>query len=102
MCINNSAGIFEDHLPKQKAHVVLEYCEPVYIKDLPKEQRKFVGLVKDIIEKLTLKIKNWYSLAVPVLYFIKDTSVLYPEFTKCLHLVFHEFSKCFTTILNKN
>lgn len=60
MCINNSAGIFEDHLPKiKKAHVVLEYCEPVYIKDLPKEQRKFVGAyVKDIIEKTYFKNKE--------------------------------------------
>lgn len=60
ICINNSAGMFEDHLPKiWKTHVVLEYCPPVYIKDLPKEQRKFVGAhVKEIIETTYRKNKE--------------------------------------------
>lgn len=60
ICINNSAGIFEDHIPKiKKAHVVIEYCEPLVIKDLPREQRKFVGAyVKDIIEKTYYKNKE--------------------------------------------
>lgn len=60
ICINNSAAMFEDHLPKiRKTHVVLEYCKPVYIKDLPKEQRKFVGAhVKEIIETTYFKNKE--------------------------------------------
>lgn len=60
ICINNSAGIFEDHIPKiKKAHVVIEYCEPVVIKNLPREQRKFVGAyVKDILEKTYYKNKE--------------------------------------------
>ena len=44
MCIVNSAAIFEDHLPKiKKATVIIEYCEPIYIKDLDKETRKSLG-----------------------------------------------------------
>lgn len=60
ICINNSAGLFEDHLPKIiKSHVVLEYCKPVYIQDLPKEQRKFVGAhVKGIIEEAYFRNKE--------------------------------------------
>ena len=42
--MNNTAEIFENHFPKiKKTHVVLEYGEPIYPKDLPKEQKKFLG-----------------------------------------------------------
>lgn len=42
--IYNSAGIFEDHLPKiKKAHVILEYGKPIYIGELPKEEQKHPG-----------------------------------------------------------
>lgn len=60
ICLNNSAAVFEDHLPKiKKAHVVIEYCKPVYIKDLPKEQKKFVGAyVKEIIEETYFRNKE--------------------------------------------
>ena len=41
MAINNAGSIFEDHLPKiKKTHVVLEYGEPIYPDQLPKEDRK--------------------------------------------------------------
>lgn len=44
MTIYNSAAIFEDHLPKvKKAHVIVEYGKPIYIKDLPKEDQKHIG-----------------------------------------------------------
>lgn len=60
MCLNNSAGIFEDHLPKiRKAHVVLEYCKPIYIKDIPKAERKFVGAhVQELIKQTYFKNKE--------------------------------------------
>lgn len=60
ICINNSAAIFEDHLPRmKKAHVVIEYLKPVYIKDLPKEKRKFVGAhVQNIIMETYFKNKE--------------------------------------------
>ena len=53
MVINNSADIYEDHLPKiKKTRVVLEYLPPVYIRDLPKEDRKRVGaLVEEQIKE---------------------------------------------------
>ena len=42
--INNTRNIFEAHRPFiRSAHVVLEYGEPIYPKDLPKEQKKFLG-----------------------------------------------------------
>lgn len=44
MTILNSASIFEDHAPKiKKTTVVIEYGEPVYIKELGKEDRKNIG-----------------------------------------------------------
>lgn len=58
--INNSAAIFEDHLPKmKKAHVVIEYGAPIYIKELPKEERKFIGTkVQGIIKETYFKNKE--------------------------------------------
>lgn len=58
--INNSAAIFEDHLPKmKKAHVIIEYGKPVYIKELPKEERKFVGAyVQNVIKETYFKNKE--------------------------------------------
>ena len=44
MSINNTRNIFEAHRPFiRSAHVVLEYGEPIDPKDLPKEQKKFLG-----------------------------------------------------------
>ena len=44
MAINNSGAIFEDHLPKiVKSHVVIEYCDPIYMEDLSKEEKRFIG-----------------------------------------------------------
>lgn len=42
--INNSAGIFEDHLPKiKKAHVVIEYLPPILMSELSREERKNIA-----------------------------------------------------------
>lgn len=42
--INNSADMYEDHLPKiKKTHVIIEYLPPIQMAELPKEERKFVG-----------------------------------------------------------
>lgn len=44
MVLHGTSQIFEDHFPKiKKTHVVLEYLPPVYINELEKEQKKFVG-----------------------------------------------------------
>lgn len=51
MTINNSAAVFENQFPWiKKAHVIIEYGKPIYIKELPKEQqKKLAPYVADII-----------------------------------------------------
>lgn len=60
MTINNSAEIFEDHLPKiKKAHVVLEYGKPIMMKELPKEEQKRIGVYTlNIIRETYFKNKD--------------------------------------------
>ena len=60
--IVNSAAIFEDHFPKiKKAHVVVEYGKPVYVKDLEKEDRKNIGsYFQKQISDLYFKNKELY------------------------------------------
>lgn len=44
VAINNSADIFENHIPKlRKTHVIMEYGKPIYPKDLSKEEQKVIG-----------------------------------------------------------
>lgn len=44
MAISNSAEILENHFPRVKsAHVILEYGEPIYPKELDKEAKKRLG-----------------------------------------------------------
>lgn len=44
MSINNSAAIFEDHIPKiKKAHVILEYGKPIYMNEMTREEKKGIG-----------------------------------------------------------
>ena len=44
VAINNSAEIFENHLPRlKKAHVVIEYGKPIYPKDLSRDEQKVIG-----------------------------------------------------------
>lgn len=39
--IVNSAGVFEDHSPKvQKAHVIIEFGQPIKVKEMSKEEQK--------------------------------------------------------------
>ena len=55
--INNSAEIFENHMPKMKnTHVVVEYGTPIYPKELDKEDQKFIGakcqkIIEDTIRR---------------------------------------------------
>ncbi len=42
--INNSAEIFENHIPKfKKTHVVIEYGKPIYPKELTRDEQKVIG-----------------------------------------------------------
>lgn len=51
--INNTDSIFENHIPWiRSSHVVIEYGNPVYLEELSKEERKFIGsYVQSIIKE---------------------------------------------------
>ena len=57
MALNNTVEIFEAHFPKIKStHVVLEYGEPIYVKDLSRVDQKHLGaytqnILHDMLEK---------------------------------------------------
>ncbi len=62
MTIVNSSAIFEDHFPKiKRTTVIIEYGKPLYLEELSKEDRKFIGAkVKGIIEETYFKNKETY------------------------------------------
>lgn len=62
MSIVNAADIFEDHLPWiKKTTVVIEYCQPIYMKDLDKETKKRMGsYVSNIIQEHYFKNQKEY------------------------------------------
>lgn len=55
--MNNTAEIFENHLPRvKKTHVIIEYGKPIYMKDMDREQKKHIGeycqnIIRETIEK---------------------------------------------------
>lgn len=57
VAINNSAEIFESHMPRvKKTHVVVEYLTPIDPKALSKEEQKVIGakcqkMIEDTIKK---------------------------------------------------
>lgn len=54
--INNSAEIFENHMPKmRKTHVILEYGKPIYPKDLTRDEQKVIGATCQKIIEETIK-----------------------------------------------
>ena len=55
--INNSAEIFENHIPKmRKTHVVMEYGKPIYPKDLTRDEQKVIGATcQEIIQETIRK-----------------------------------------------
>lgn len=56
IAINNTAEIFENHLPRlKKTHVVVEYGKPIYPKDLTKEEQKVIGAICQSMISDTLK-----------------------------------------------
>jgi 1-acyl-sn-glycerol-3-phosphate acyltransferase len=53
--ISNTDNIFETHFPwVKKAHVIIDFGNPIYPKDLDKEQSKFIGAYVQNIIKNTL------------------------------------------------
>lgn len=57
MALNHTDDIFEAHLPWiRKTHIILEYCKPVYPKDLSKEDRKKLSeLIENVIRETYYK-----------------------------------------------
>lgn len=55
--INNSAEIFENHVPAlRKTHVVIEYGKPIYPKELAKEELKNIGAhFQNIIQETIIR-----------------------------------------------
>lgn len=64
MTIVNSAGIFEDHLPKmKKTDVIIEFHKPVMIGDLDKTAGKNVGTyISGLIQERYFALKKEYHL----------------------------------------
>lgn len=62
MAIVNAADIWEDHFPRiKKTTVVIEYCKPVYMKDLSRETKKNMGAyITEIIKQEYFKNKAAY------------------------------------------
>ena len=60
MTINNSAAVFENQFPWiKKAHVIIEYGKPIYIRELPREQqKKLAPYVQEIIMETYDKNKH--------------------------------------------
>lgn len=60
VAIVGTAEIFEQHLPLIKpSHVCIQYGEPIYIKELPADKRKFPGAyTRDIISGMLQDMKK--------------------------------------------
>lgn len=54
VAISNTAEIFENHMPRIKScRVIIQYGEPIYVKELEKEQKKFLGAyTRDRIQEM--------------------------------------------------
>lgn len=57
MSMNNTAEIFENHFPRiKKTHVIIEYGQPIYPKELDKEVKKHLGnYCQNIIQETITK-----------------------------------------------
>lgn len=54
--INNTAEIFENHMPKmKKTHVIIEYGKPIYPKDLDRGEQKVIGATCQKIIENTIR-----------------------------------------------
>ncbi len=60
--MNHNSEIFEDHFPKVKrANVSIEFGEPIYVKELDKEKKKFLGAyTREVITEIVKKNENLY------------------------------------------
>lgn len=53
VAINNTDAILEQHLPwLRRGHVIIEYCKPIYMDQLDREEKKKIGdTVRDILQE---------------------------------------------------
>ena len=53
VALNNTDSVFEKHLPWiRKAHVIIEYCTPIYMDQMERAERKVIGqTVRDILSE---------------------------------------------------
>lgn len=61
VAMNNNDAVFEQHLPWiHRAHVIIEYCEPIYIDQMEREEKKRIGeMVRGILaEKVAANAKE--------------------------------------------
>ncbi len=60
VAISNTHNIWESHMPFiRKCHVIVEYGEPIYLKELDKNQQKFSGAyTQSVIQKMLEKHKE--------------------------------------------
>ena len=56
VAINNSVQIFEAHAPKiKRTHVVVEYCQPIDPKALPRDEQRHLGVATRMIIQQALQ-----------------------------------------------
>lgn len=57
VALNNTDAVFEQHLPWiRKAHVIIEYCEPIYMDQMERTEKKVIGqVVRNILQEKTNK-----------------------------------------------
>ena len=66
IALTNTADILENHFPRIKpANVILEYGKPIYIKELDKENRKFLGAYTQKIIQDMLDSVSYTHLTLP-------------------------------------
>lgn len=60
VAITGTADIFENHIPFiRPAQVIIQYGEPIYLKKLPPEKKKFSGAyTRDVIAEMLEKIEQ--------------------------------------------
>ncbi|MGN0317837.1 MAG: lysophospholipid acyltransferase family protein [Lachnospira sp.] len=60
MVINNTAACFEDHFPLiKKTHVIVEFCEPIVLKELaPEDKKNIAEYTRNIITERYEKNKS--------------------------------------------
>ncbi len=60
VAMSNNDAIFENHLPWiHKAHVIVEYCEPLYMEEMTRDEKKRIGeQVRQIISEVLERNKS--------------------------------------------